>query len=235
MIAKTLASAALLSLLGTGILSAGVVDPLSPVPYPDIGIDGLSLLAETPICFTSGDTYCLGNLQITSSSPVMDSNPGGNELDTFHGVLSGSIMDLTHPQSFSDWVIPYEGTSTGLELVGQGTDGTGTNIPSEFQQFDFAGGPVGPFASLELAQNGAPNTNGSTTIAQGEGGFQITSFFDIFTEISLDSGQSFITPNNPTSPTQFDLVATPEPGSLVLMLAGLTLGSGYGFRRRRSE
>jgi len=67
-------------------------------------------------------------------------------------------------------------------------------------------------------------SQGSTTITDLGGGlYQMQSFFDVFTELSFDGGQSW---NPSTGSTHVTLV--PEPGALTLLAAGL-----LALRRRR--
>jgi hypothetical protein len=69
---------------------------------------------------------------------------------------------------------------------------------------------------------------GETTITDlGGGTYRIDSFFDIFTELSLDNGTTWI----PSSSVErVELI--PEPTSLALLAIGLVL-SGWSKRRNR--
>lgn len=68
---------------------------------------------------------------------------------------------------------------------------------------------------------------GQTSILPEGGMFRIDSFFDVFTELSLDGGQSWI-PSDAS--THVDLV--PEPASGMLMMLAL-IGAGACGRRRK--
>lgn len=71
---------------------------------------------------------------------------------------------------------------------------------------------------------------GQTEIDNLGGTFRITSFFDVFTDLSLDGGQNWF-PS--TSSSQVSLQETPEPATFVL--TGLALaGLGFLTRRRRA-
>ena len=68
---------------------------------------------------------------------------------------------------------------------------------------------------------------GQTSITDLGGGlFEISSFFDVFTELSLNGGANW-TPS--TGSGRVDLIA-PEPATLALLGLGL---AGFGLSRRR--
>jgi hypothetical protein len=68
-------------------------------------------------------------------------------------------------------------------------------------------------------------TTGLTSITNiGGGMFHIDSFFDVFTELSVDGGQNWIPSNGVTRMT-----LVPEPGASGVILVGIALGIG---RRR---
>jgi hypothetical protein len=84
--------------------------------------------------------------------------------------------------------------------------------------------------SVEIITDPSQASTGQTTIADNGGGtFHITSFFDVFTELSLDGG-SFIPQSN--GPALVTLTTTPLPSSLwggltppIALAAGLALAS----------
>src|SRR5258708_24421496 len=87
---------------------------------------------------------------------------------------------------------------------------------AQVTDFDFLGMFNGhPF---EIRQNPSMATTGQTTINQVPGGmYQISSFFDVFAELSLDNGSFVPGPERVSTLT----AAAPEPGSAGLALLGL--------------
>jgi hypothetical protein len=209
----------LFSILWVSPLVAGPIDPLGP-NFPDIGVANFFLQGPSQgPCFNipGGDTVCLNNMTISATGPVTDNqNVGGNEVDTFTGNLSGVLFNQTKNQNLGGWTLPSKG-SVGLELLNRSPGANGTFI-DEFSQFDFTG-TLPTLGNFEINQVGIDPT-GSTTITPQPGGlFGITSFFDVFTEISINGG-SFLQSVGPNE-TTFNLAASPEPGSAALGLIGL--------------
>jgi hypothetical protein len=113
-------------------------------------------------------------------------------------------------------------------------DGSHT-FPTEMLSMDLsaAGGP--PTSELILGLAAADHRGHVTVLkspAPGGGGeeFRVDSFFDIFTELSIDGGSSY---HPATESTRVDFSITgivPEPGSAILLSVGLACLAGY--RRR---
>ena len=80
-----------------------------------------------------------------------------------------------------------------------------------------------------------PSTGQTTITNAGGGNFQIQSFFDIFTDLSLDGGQTWIPGNGPgpRGSTEVTLTNLPEPAPLALIGTGVLLLLGAAARRRR--
>jgi hypothetical protein len=85
--------------------------------------------------------------------------------------------------------------------------------------------------ALIRADPSTRSTGAMTITDQGGGGFQISSFFDVFTDISVDGGTTWVPATN--GPTRFDLVEnTPEPSTAWLLLMALGVLGVVGLRRR---
>jgi hypothetical protein len=106
----------------------------------------------------------------------------------------------------------------------------GTPYPHAYQtemlQLNLSGG--GLPAGVMIRESPTLASTGQTTITNVGGGlFLIDSFFDVFTELSLDGGQSW-TPSNGALHISGN---TPEPSSVMLALLGALTLSGFGTRR----
>lgn len=147
---------------------------------------------------------------------IVHTPQGPDERETFDSTMTGLVR--------IGGGAPFSVTLTGpVETIVFGKIGniTGT-FDTEMLQLDLTGGGIIVRESPTLA------SLGETTIEDIGGGlFAIHSFFDVFTELSLDGGATFTTS---TGSARAQLV--PEPGSLALLAAGLAL-LGWGKRRNR--
>jgi hypothetical protein len=110
-------------------------------------------------------------------------------------------------------------------LFGYTTLGQLGTFNTEMVQLDLSGSGVLIRESPTLA------STGQTKIEDIGGGlFRITSFFDVFTELSLDGGQNWI-PS--TGSTHVDLTNTPLPAALPLFATGLGALGLLGWRSKR--
>src|SRR5712692_2269018 len=96
---------------------------------------------------------------------------------------------------------------TGLVLVqvlGYNVGTPGTPFATEMLQLNLAGG------GFLVRENPDLQSLGQTQIDDlGNGTFRIDSFFDVFTELSLDNGNTWIPQSNGSS--RVSLQETPEP------------------------
>lgn len=68
-----------------------------------------------------------------------------------------------------------------------------------------------PFGAMIRESPTLASSGGHTILETAPSGFQITSFFDVFTELSIDSGATWIPATGPVH------IQNPEPGSLALL------------------
>ena len=139
--------------------------------------------------------------------------PSGDESEEFQSFLSGDAEVFQSGVPIASGPVSLQG---GVQVLTQGKTGntTGTfdtEIVAMSLTGTFGGNPI------EVRENPNQPSTGQTTITDIGGGlFRIDSFFDVFTEISLDGGQNF-TPA--AGSVRVDLM--PEPATLGLLAFGL--------------
>ncbi len=138
---------------------------------------------------------------------------GPDELEQFDSSLDGTVqVTLVNPASTIELPFHLEGP---VQVISQGRVGnqTGT-FDTEIVAMNLTGN-VGGF-NIELRESPTQQSNGLTKVTDIGGGlFEIDSFFDIFTEVSINGG-AFVPA---TGPVHVDLV--PEPSAAVLSLLGI--------------
>ncbi len=150
---------------------------------------------------------------------------GPNQIATFSSTLTGvaSALGMTFPYELTGQTVvttlDFPGTRQGLGTFGEVMNSmllTGT----------VAG------AGVEIRMDPTAGASGMTTTTDLGGGlFRINSFFDVFTDISLDGGETW-TPGNPVRLT---LQSVPEPSTwIMLVTAGLMVPAYARWVRRRA-
>lgn len=164
-----------------------------------------------------GLTITLSNLVLRVNSLTSRTPAGPDERDAFDTTLLGDMSVNGSP------TVPASGSGPTLaNLVGKWGNTTGT-FDTEMLQLDMNGtSPYGPFL---IRESPTKQSLGQTTITNlGGGGYQIDSFFDVFTELSIDGGATWMPQSvgGGPNPVHFDLGgAVPEPTALGLL--GLSL------------
>jgi hypothetical protein len=111
---------------------------------------------------------------------------------------------------------------------GKGPGDTTGTFDTEMLSMTLTGGP-GPFM---IRESPTLPSRGKTTITDiGGGMYHIDSFFDVFTELSIDGGMTWI-PKAGNRGTRVYLGGIPEPSSAVLAVLGLWAAAA-GLRRQR--
>lgn len=174
-------------------------------------------------------------------------DPGNtpHEVDLFDLRLRPVAGPPANINSFFDVFVEIDPPSPPLPLSGSATDTIIRRNPTGPLPDPLPPGTIDTeMVALNLQSVGPPiivrespqlNSNGQATVTDlGSGLFQIDSFFDIFVELSLDNGQTFVPGQSSltSGPTTWHLQLTgiPEPTTLSLLALGL---AGLGLMRRR--
>lgn len=156
--------------------------------------------------------------QFSNCNPLPPSVPGSMVTDSFTSTLQGTLTtNGLNPMAIS----APAGVSVNVIFLSQA--GNLRTFNTQITQFDVAGGNLPP--NVRLRQSVTEPTLGQTTVQDlGNGQFLITSFFDVFTDLSIDGGQTWI-PSDRAG--HVELQALPEPSTALLLVMGvgfLTIG-----------
>jgi hypothetical protein len=223
---RTTAAPLVISLwLGSDVGATGVVSPTDAFP-PPVGqyvslntaphTDGLSLQAEYEMRLVAG--LSLSPLSLASLPP------GNYQVDSFFDVfVEIDLPGLVGPQAtFPD--------SIGLFvdiLNSSGATGSGESWDTEILSMSLTGDVGGQQVVIREDPNRA--STGQTTVTDlGNVQFQIDSFFDVYTEISIDGGPWVPSDNA----LHLELVPAPSAFGAAGVLAG---GWGYCAEDARRE
>jgi hypothetical protein len=213
-------------------------------PSPDLPPDGVYL---SP--FDVHATYGGAALQIVLSAvqhqpfALLNPNdfqcgsgvPGGDcEHHEFDSRLEADFEVLMNGNPVNSGQIQMQGP-VHTNAYGKGPSNPTGVFPTEMVFMHLTSttpGPMGP-PIMVREMDGTNNPNQMSTgvtdiLPLGGGMYHIDSFFDVFTELSLDGGTTWIPSNGPTHVTLY----VPEPASFMLVALGLMSVSGLIGRRR---
>ena len=215
-VTKCLAFAGLLALLALPLMSAtGWAQ----------GLDTNSADLPPPGVYVSPDMYheysAMGIiLEDPSHKPILDrvtrTTDGDDELESFYSKFTATEIG----QDFGPITLtgPVVVRTTNRALSTTGTFAT------EIISMSLSGGGV------MIRQDPLRASTGQTDINDLGGGlYHIDSFFDVFTELSMDGGANWVASDYATR-----LTLIPEPGTLVLLGMGAVALLGYLWRRKRA-
>jgi hypothetical protein len=223
--------AVILGLATLGISTEAKASYITPNPGlpPQGGVYPPGYFALTPVVYVlpGPTTLELFNILHFGFVDIVVTTVGNNEFETFNSTLAGSFsVNGSTP-------LPFTLTgSVEVEAFGKAGMTTGT-FATQMLSLDMTGTILGNSVTVML--NPASPTVGSTTITEMSSGpppmYNITSFFDVFTEISLNGG-TFVPSTNPETVV---LGSIPEPSSWILLgMAGLIVPAYARWGRRRA-
>lgn len=156
-----------------------------------------------------------------------------DEIETFGSTLN-AMMDVTiNGVSQIGGPQPIFASGPVMTLV-EGKIGNVTgSFDTEMLSLDLAGiTPLGPFM---IRESPSRQSTGHTSITDIGGGlYHIDSFFDVFTELSIDGGATWIPATDGidlATPVAGHVVLVPEPSRALLALVGI---AAIRLRRRRN-
>ncbi len=198
----------------TPTVHAAGIDSASPLLPPAGGVY-LTAADVHAIYDGPGLQIVLSDIRHSGFSNILSLPIPGGTQEFFDSNATGDAAIDIGPDSFFDvfFNIALEGP-TSVVLSGNYNPGATGTFPTEMVQLDLVGNS--PFGPVRIRESPSRPSVGQTSITPiGGGMFHIDSFFDIFTELSLDGGASWIPSNGSV---HVELV--PEPSSIALCICG---------------
>lgn len=177
-------------------------------------------------CFPAAGV-CAGSGRLSYSNIVSTFDAAGQEL-TFDAVFTVPIVTdpgltpLGTASLAGDGSVRVLGRTSATELGSWTTQITSLDLTGTF---------MGVPLTAVLDADPGKELVGGTTIASSGNRFEVTSFFDIFVDITLSSAPPLTTGRGPL---HAELVPTPEPAGLALLVLPLAGLAALHWRRRRN-
>lgn len=132
--------------------------------------------------------------------------PAGSQIEEFQSTLDGLFSVNGGPFS------PFHAEGPVMTRVDYGGGGLIGTFTTEMLSMTLTG------AGAMIRESPTLSSQGLSQVQPTAGGFQIDSFFDVFTELSIDGGLSWM----PTTsgPAHVELNVVPEPGAVALLAFG---------------
>jgi hypothetical protein len=216
--------------LALGILSltaAAQASVITPNPdFPPIGGVYKGVGTPPPAISYGGPAllYVFTDPQVRVLAPVQRSASGADEMEQFDATYDANLSVGGSP------LMPLHSSGHASAVTHNKNGQTVGLFDTELLSMNLSGGPGG---SVMLRESPTLASTGKTTIkAIGGGQYQIDSFFDVFTELSIDGGQTWMPDRN--GPAHMELFSSvPEPSTYLAGLSALGMLGLFGWRNRK--
>lgn len=178
---------------------ASVISP-TPTLTP---ANGAYVGENPPGCFPTLN-ICVGAGTLTITSATSSFGPSGQDID-IDGVFTAALTTDTGHMPLGRLTLSGSAEETVADRLGPGDIGTWS---ASLASLDLSGSVEGELVTVGLDPNNP--TTGTDSITPAGADFLITSFFDVFAEISVGS-------LTVSREMRIDLVPVPEPATLALL------------------
>ena len=155
---------------------------------------------------------------------------GLDQQETFFSTLDGNLEVKQNGITVQNGPIQANGLTTTVvhnRYDAGGVEQTTGDFDTEMLALNLSGGTLPPGVMIRESPT-LQSTGHTKTTSIGGGLYQIDSFFDVFTELSIDGGQTWMPSTNGAG----HVTLVPEPTSMSLLAAGLIGVAGFVRRRR---
>lgn len=184
---------------------------------PDDLMPSPRYVSDSDVTFTGSNLH-LKNLELNWQNGRVNAPTGGG---TVNSIFAGNEYGVTLYNN-SGFNQRYGGHDTGQAQIHDAGSG---NYDLEMLQLNISDAlPSG----YMLRESPTLASTGQSTLTPTTGGYNITSFFDVFFELSIDGGSTWMPSSGPVHLTG----QTPEPASMAVIFAGL---GGLILKRRKKS